>query len=91
MRARVEATTEPTGAHRPFDRHAMTVSAPSTSRAGGTPSATAAFHTRAPSTCTAKPASRAAATTACTSSTRCTVPPPRLCVFSRTTRRTSDL
>ena len=51
--------------------------------AGGTPSATAAFHSRAPSTCTAKPASRAAATTACTSSTRCTVPPPRLCVFSR--------
>ena len=91
IRSRDEATTDPTGAHRPFDRQAMTVSTPFTSAAGGTPRATAAFQTRAPSRCTRKPHSRAAATTAWNSSTPWTVPPPRLCVFSSTTRLTSDL
>ena len=40
----------------PFDRQNITVSAGATSSRGATPSATAAFQMRAPSTCTAQPA-----------------------------------
>ena len=91
MRSRVEASSEPTGAHSPFERHVITVSTPSVSVAGATPSATAAFQMRAPSRWTRKPHSLAAATTARSSATSCTVPPPRLWLFSSTTSDTSEV
>ena len=53
-------------------------------RGGGTPSATAAFISRAPSMCTPSPPARAAATTASSSSSGHTRPPATLCVFSST-------
>ena len=61
----------------------MSKGAPS-SRAG-TPVATAAFSSRAPSRCSFSPSSRAVATTACSSSSGHTVPPALLCVFSSAT------
>ena len=56
---------------------------PTVSAPGGTPSATAACHSRAPSRCTRSFAARAAAATATCSSGAVTVPPAALCVFSR--------
>src|SRR5918997_1424735 len=77
------ATTEPTGAPRPLLRQTCTVSAPTVRAAGGTPSATAACQSRAPSRCTLSFAALAAATTAACSSGAVTVPPAALWVFSR--------
>ena len=56
------ARTEPTGAHRPLDRHDITVVTGAAKRAASTPVATSALKSRAPSMCTgSRPA---AATTA---------------------------
>ena len=48
-------TALPTGALRPFEKHVMTESKPAASDASVTPSAAAAFHSRAPSRCTLSP------------------------------------
>ena len=71
------------GAPRPLLKQTWTVSTPTVSVAGGTPSATAACQSRAPSRCTRRPAARAAAATAACSSGAVTVPPAALWVFSR--------
>jgi hypothetical protein len=55
MNAALPTTTEPTGAARPLLKQRLALSAPCNSRAGETPSCTAAFHSRAPSTCSGKP------------------------------------
>ncbi len=85
MNARVPATRDPTGADSPFDRHTDTESTDLVSSRTSTPSATAALKTRAPSRCTANPASCAAAATASIWAGVSTVPPAALCVFSRHT------
>ena len=53
----------------------------------GTPDATTAFMSRAPSVCTATPCSWAASATARYCSSGHTVPPAKLCVCSRHTSR----
>ena len=60
----------------------MTVSKTPPSRAAGTPVATAAFRSRAPSRCVASPRSRAAAVSASSSASGQQRPPDELCVFS---------
>ena len=50
------ATTDPTGAPSPLLKQTWTVSTPTVSAPGGTPSATAACQSRAPSRCTRRPA-----------------------------------
>ena len=75
-------STDPIGAPSPFDRQNMSVSAGAASSAGLTPSATAAFQMRAPSTCTASPASRAGFVTASTSARDSGRPLAGMCVFS---------
>ena len=86
MRSAEPRSSAPTGQHRPFERSTIRVSAHAARSRGATPSATAAFQSRAPSMCTRSPASREAAITSSVSSTVRTAPPPRLCVFSRRTR-----
>ena len=82
INARGPQSNEPTGALNPFDRQNMVVSVPAVSSLGAAPSAMAAFQIRAPSQCTAKPASRATAVTASSSVTRQGRPDAGMCVFS---------
>ena len=77
------ASSAPNGAHRPLFRLSATVSTGAASAASGTPSATAAFGSRAPSRWTRAPCFRAAAASASVRATSVTVPPARVCVFSR--------
>ena len=78
-------STEPTGAPRPLDRQTDTVSATAPYSVSGTPSATCAFQSRAPSRCTATPASAVPSRTRRSAASGCTVPPPKLWVFSTAT------
>ena len=80
-----DASSEPTGAPRPFDRHTDTVSNSPPYVASGTPLATCAFHSRAPSRCSARPADAVTSRSRRRSSSGWTVPPPKLWVFSTTT------
>ena len=54
MRSAEDTNTDPTGAPSPFDRQTDTVSKPAASSARVRPLATAAFHSRAPSRCSAE-------------------------------------
>ena len=62
------------------------VSMPLVRLAGGTPSATAAFHSRAPSRWTDAPCSWAMAASSAVSAGGMTTPPANVWVFSRTSR-----
>ncbi|KAG0920595.1 hypothetical protein G6F31_020656 [Rhizopus arrhizus] len=80
--ALLPASTAPTGALSPLDRHSDTVSAYCVISAAGTPSATAALKRRAPSRCTGMPAAFAMPYTACMWSSGSTAPPALLCEVS---------
>src|SRR5713226_1719924 len=80
--SRRKARQEPTGQPSPFDRLTMPVVAPAVRVAGGTPSAAAAFHRRAPSRCTGNPAECAAVTMSAVTASGITLPPAALWVFS---------
>ncbi|MOA24958.1 hypothetical protein D3C78_1456570 [compost metagenome] len=80
--ALLPASTAPTGALRPLDRHSDTVSAYCVISAAGTPSATAALNKRAPSRCTGMPPALAMPYTARMCSSGRTAPPALLCDVS---------
>ncbi len=82
MNACDPTTIDPTGADSPFDRQNITESNGSTTSATGTPSASAALNTRAPSRCTGRPISCAPAAISRDASSDSTVPPAMLCEFS---------
>ena len=82
--ASLPARSAPNGAERPLFSDRATESAGPASSASGTPSATAAFASRAPSTCTRQPCRVAAAASASVRPAERTVPPARVCVFSST-------
>jgi hypothetical protein len=81
------AISAPSGQPRPFEKQSATVSNEPPMRALGTPHATAALTSRAPSRCTASSCSRHVATIASISSSGQTRPPELLCVFSTATMR----
>ena len=86
MKARVPASSGADRRRQPLRQADATPSRPICVRSRtSTPSATAALNTRAPSRCTAKPASCAAAARASVCAGVSTVPPAALCVFSRHT------
>ena len=82
----VPATAEPIGAPSPFEKQIDAVSKYRVYSSGFFPVATHAFINRAPSRCIFRPASSATARISAIGSTRQQAPPPRLCVFSMTTR-----
>ncbi len=57
MRSALDASIEPMGAPRPFEKQTETVSKSSPYADSGVPVATCAFHSRAPSRCISTPAS----------------------------------
>ena len=81
------ASAEPTGAPRPLEKQIETVSKCWAHSRAGLPVATTAFISRAPSRCMARLCPRAQRRIAAMLSIGWTRPPPRLCVFSRQTRR----
>ena len=68
-------------------KSSQAVSKPPAYSAAGTPDATTAFISRAPSRCVRSPCSRAASSTSCTCSSGQTRPPPMLVVCSTETTR----
>ena len=76
------ARTEPTGAHRPLERHDITVVTGAAKRAASTPVATSALKSRAPSMWRGMPPAAAAATTASSASRLHGVPPEGMWVCS---------
>ena len=78
-------TSEPTGAPSPFDRHTDSTSAHAPYDASGTPVATWAFQSRAPSRCTPMPTDVAQVRSASRSASGSTAPPAKLWVFSTET------
>ena len=81
-RSFVESMTEPIGAPRPLERQTLMVSKCFPYSENETPDATWAFQMRAPSRCIAMPRAWAADESFAISSIGCTVPPPKLWVFS---------
>ena len=81
-RSFVESMTEPIGAPSPLERQTLMVSKCLPYSAHETPDATWAFQMRAPSRCIAIPRAWAADESFAISSIDCTVPPPKLWVFS---------
>ncbi len=90
IRSADPATSAPSGQPSPLDRQSVTVSNWRPISAAGTPEATAAFISRAPSRWTLRPSSRLVATTAASSSSGQTRPPDALCVFSSETTRVAE-
>ena len=82
---------EPTGAPSPLLRQNCTVSATAAKADSGTPAATDAFTSRAPSRCTDRPWRRASAAISASSSTPATRPPAIMNVFSRQSSRGGGL
>ena len=82
IRSASPATAEPTGAPRPFEKHTETESTSAATSAGETPSATAAFQSRAPSMCSRMSCSRANAAMSRIRSGATTSPPASPTVFS---------
>jgi hypothetical protein len=80
------ASAAPTGAPSPFEKATITVSTVDANSDSGTPEATLAFHSRAPSMCTGRLRSAATARIARSSLTGMILPPAPLCVFSTQTR-----
>ena len=78
----MESIIEPTGAPKPLEKQTEIVSKYFPYSANETPDATWAFQMRAPSKCKANPSSSAPVRRAAISEIGCTVPPPKLCVFS---------
>src|ERR1700733_891555 len=87
MNSRDPASTGPKGAKRPWVKWSHTESQPAVRSAAGTPSAPAAFISRAPSMWVDRPCAWAALVTACNASTLQHAPPPRLAVCSTSTNR----
>ena len=81
--ASLPASIAPNGAERPLLSEKATEFAGEASSASGTPSATDALMSRAPSMCTRQSCRFAAAARASVSSGESAVPPARVCVFSR--------
>ena len=82
MNSRDPASTAPSGAANPLVKSSHTVSQPSVISLAFTPSATAAFSSRAPSMCVAIPCRCAASVTSRSPATLQHAPPPRLAVCS---------
>ena len=85
--ARSPARSAPTGHPSPLVRQRVTVSNPRACSWAGTPEATAAFISRAPSMWVRSLCRRATSTTARSRSSGHTVPPPRFAVCSTDTSR----
>jgi len=91
MLSDVETSTEPMGAPSPFDRHRETVSNSVPYDRIGTPVATWALPSRAPSRCRVMPASRQRSEIARMDSYGWIAPPPKLWVFSSATTPVSTM
>ena len=90
IRSAEPATSAPSGQPSPLDRQSVTVSKWRPISAAGTPEATAAFMSRAPSRWTLSPISRQVSVTATISSSGQTRPPDALWVFSSATTRVAE-
>lgn len=84
MNSRDPNSTDPTGADKPLLKQKHTESTSRTMRATGTPSASAALKTRAPSMCRRMPCCAHNADQSSRNRSGNTLPPHMLCVFSTT-------